>query len=151
MVQGGIKSNSVPEQIRLTCDVRTLPHQDENYLRDELNLIFQDIPGVEYQVDYMSVPNSSPFDTELAKAIKKATSRALEMDDIQMIPAISTGFTDSRFTRNLGIVTYGFNGMHPDDDPALSNIHGTDESIGVKSLVNSTKVMLILAYNMLVD
>ena len=29
MVRGGIKSNSVPEQIRLTCDVRTLPHQDE--------------------------------------------------------------------------------------------------------------------------
>ena len=57
----------------------------------------------------------------------------------------------SRFTRNLGIVTYGFNGMHPDDDPALSNIHGTDESIGIKSLVNSTKVMLILAYNMLVE
>ena len=73
------------------------------------------------------------------------------MDDIQMIPAISTGFTDTRFTRNLGIVTYGFNGMHPDDDPALSNIHGTDESIGIKSLVNSTKVMLILAYNMLVE
>ena len=151
MVQGCIKSNSVPEQIRLTCDVRTLPHQDEDYLRDELNRIFQDIPGVEYQVDYMSVPNSSPFDTELANAIKKAASRALEMDDIQMIPAISTGFTDSRFTRNLGIVTYGFNGMHPDDDPALSNIHGTDESIGIKSLVNSTKVMLILAYNMLVE
>ena len=27
MVRGGIKSNSVPESVRLTCDVRTLPHQ----------------------------------------------------------------------------------------------------------------------------
>ena len=33
MVRGGVKSNSVPESIRLTCDVRTLPHQDEQYVR----------------------------------------------------------------------------------------------------------------------
>ena len=150
MVQGGIKSNSVPEHIRLTCDVRTLPHQDENYLRQELDTILKDIPGVEYQVDYMSVPNSSPFDTELSRAIKRSTARALEMDDIQIIPSISTGFTDSRFTRNLGIVTYGFSGAHPDDN-VDNNIHGTNEFQGVKSLINSTKVMLILAYDMLVD
>jgi acetylornithine deacetylase/succinyl-diaminopimelate desuccinylase-like protein len=150
MVQGGIKSNSVPEHIRLTCDVRTLPHQDENYLRQELDTILKDIPGVEYQVDYMSVPNSSPFDTELSRAIKRSTARALEMDDIQIIPSISTGFTDSRFTRNLGIVTYGFTGAHPDDN-VDANIHGTNESQSVKSLINSTKVMLILAYDMLVD
>ena len=29
MIKGGIKSNSVPEVIELTCDVRTLPFQDE--------------------------------------------------------------------------------------------------------------------------
>ena len=150
MVKGGIKSNSVPEHIRLTCDVRTLPHQDENYLRQELDTILKDIPGVEYQVDYMSVPNSSPFDTELSRAIKRSTARALEMDDIQIIPSISTGFTDSRFTRNLGIVTYGFSGAHP-DDKVDANVHGTNESQSVKSLINSTKVMLILAYDMLVE
>ena len=33
MVRGGIKSNSVPESIRLTCDVRTLPHQDDDYVQ----------------------------------------------------------------------------------------------------------------------
>ena len=150
MVKGGIKSNSVHEHIRLTCDVRTLPHQDENYLRQELDTILKDIPGVEYQVDYMSVPNSSPFDTELSRAIKRSTARALEMDDIQIIPSISTGFTDSRFTRNLGIVTYGFSGAHP-DDKVDANVHGTNESQSVKSLINSTKVMLILAYDMLVE
>jgi len=150
MVTGGIKSNSVPEHIRLTCDVRTLPHQDEDYLRVELEKILGGIPGVEYHIDYMSVPNASPFETEFADKIRQSTARALGMADIQMIPAISTGFTDSRFTRDLGIVTYGFMGSHPDDDPMLTFAHGTNESIGIKSIVNSTKVMLILAYDMLV-
>ena len=117
MINGGVKSNSVPEQINLTCDVRTLPHQDDDYLRSELDRIKEDIPGVTYEIDYMAVPNSSEFETELAEHIQAATAMALERDDIQWVPAISTGFTDSRFTRPLNVITYGFSGSHPDDDP----------------------------------
>ena len=149
MVQGGVKSNSVPETIRLTCDVRTLPHQTEDYLRGELDRVLEGIPGVEYEIDFMAVPNSSPFETPFAQHIRRATARVLGMDDVQLVPSLNTGFTDSRFTRNLGVVTYGYTAAHPDDDPALTNAHGTDESIGVASLMNSTRTMLALAYNML--
>ena len=45
MVRGGIKSNSVPESIRLTCDVRTLPHQDDEYVRRQLDEVLVDVPG----------------------------------------------------------------------------------------------------------
>ena len=31
----------------------------------------------------------------------------------------------------------------------LSNVHGTDESIGIASLISGTKVMLALAYDLL--
>ena len=149
MVQGGVKSNSVPETIRLTCDVRVLPHQTEDYLRGELDRVLEGIPGVEYEIDFMAVPNSSPFETPFAQQISRATARVLGMDDVQLVPSLNTGFTDSRFTRNLGVVTYGYTAAHPDDDPALTNAHGTDESIGVASLMNSTRTMLALAYNML--
>ena len=149
MVQGGVKSNSVPETIRLTCDVRTLPHQTEDYLRGELDRVLEGIPGVEYEIDFMAVPNSSPFETPFAQHIRRATASVLGMDDVQLVPSLNTGFTDSRFTRNLGVVTYGYTAAHPDDDPALTNAHGTDESIGVASLMNSTRTMLALAYNML--
>ena len=149
MITGGIKSNSVPEQIRLTCDVRTLPHQSDDYLRKELDKILEGIEGVEYEIDYMAVPNSSDFDTELMAGLKKATERALGRDDVQFVPAISNGFTDSRFTRPLGVVTYGFSGSHPDDDPMLSRAHGTNESIGIKSIISGAKIMLHLAYDLL--
>ena len=145
MINGGIKSNSVPEQIRLTCDVRTLPHQNDDYLRGELDRIASGIPGVSYEIDYMAVPNASEFDTELTDHIRAATALALERDDIQWVPAISTGFTDSRFTRPLNVITYGFSGSHPDDDPMLSNAHGTDESVGIASLISGSKIMFTLA------
>ncbi len=78
-----------------------------------------------------------------------ATKNALMREDINFVPAISNGFTDSRFTRPLGVTTYGFSGSHPDDDPMLSRAHGTDESIGIKSLVSGAKIMLHLAYDIL--
>ena len=149
MIRGGIKSNSVPESIRLTCDVRTLPHQDEEHVRRELAGLLEGIPGVEFEIDYMAVSNSSPFETDFAERIKVATARALGRSDIQWVPAISTGFTDSRFTRPLNMITYGFSGSHPDDDPMLTLAHGTDESVGIKSLISGTKIMLALAYDIL--
>jgi len=149
MIQGGIKSNSVPETVRLTCDVRTLPHQDEAYVRQELDKILDGIPGVEIDIDYMSIPNASPFETEFAHRIQISTANALQRDDIQWVPSLTTGFTDSRFTRNLGTTTYGMVGSHPDDDPMISFVHGTNESVGIKSLVSGTKIMLGLACDML--
>jgi len=147
MMEGGIKSNSVPEEIKLTCDIRTLPFQDEAYVRQQLDQAFEGIEGLEYEIDYMSVPNSSEFETELTESIKKAQAAAVGRDDIQWIPAISNGFTDSRFTRNLGIITYGFSGAHQDDDPMLARAHGTDESVGIASLISGTRAMLAIAYD----
>ena len=149
MIQGGIKSNSVPESVRLTCDVRTLPHQDEAYVRKELDRILDGIPGVEIEIDYMSIPNSSPFETDFAKRIQISTANALQRDDIQWVPSLTTGFTDSRFTRNLGTTTYGMVGSHPDDDPMISFVHGTNESVGIRSLISGTRIMLALAYDLL--
>ena len=104
---------------------------------------------MEFEIDYMAEPNSSPFETEFAERIKATTGLAFEREDIHWVPAISTGCTDSRFTRPLGTITYGFNGSHPDDDPILNHVHGTDESVGIRSLISGTRIMLALAYDIL--
>ena len=96
MVRGGIKSNSVPESIRLTCDVRTLPHQDEEYVRQQLDEVLEGIEGISYEIDYMARPNSSPFESDLSSSLRRVTEQALARADIQWVPAISNGFTDSR-------------------------------------------------------
>ena len=102
MIEGGIKSNSVPEFCRITCDVRTLPHQDDAYTRSELEGILEGIKGVDVEIDYMAVPNSSDYETDFARRIREATSLSLDRQDLNWIPSISTGFTDSRFLRPIG-------------------------------------------------
>ncbi len=151
MVQGGVKSNSVPESIGLTCDIRSLPHQDETYIREQLAGIMEGVQNTELNLDFMAVANSSPFETGFVDRIKNAMSMALGRDDIRWVPGVSTGFTDSRFTRQLGTDTYGFSGRHPDDDPLEEKVHGTDESIGIRSLVSGTRAMVSLAYDMLAE
>ena len=115
MVHGGVKSNSVPESINLTCDVRTLPHQDQIYLEEELAKIFKGINGLDFTIDYMAIPNSSPYETSFIDTLKDVTQRIVDRSNLQWVPAVCSGFTDSRFTRNLGVETYGFMGAHHDD------------------------------------
>ena len=149
MIKGGIKSNSVPETIKLTCDVRTLPHQNESYVEQELLGILAGIPDVDFSIDYMAEPNASEFETEFVEQIKQSTGTALNLNNIQWAPGISTGFTDSRFTRQLGVDTYGLHLFHPEDNPTLLNIHGTDESEGIKSIISGAKIFVALAYDLL--
>ena len=67
-------------------------------LDKKLTELLLDIPNVTYEIDYMAKPNSSPFETELTEAIKKSQALSVLRDDIQWIPSVSNGFTDSRFT-----------------------------------------------------
>ncbi|MQF69214.1 M20/M25/M40 family metallo-hydrolase [SAR202 cluster bacterium AD-804-J14_MRT_500m] len=149
IISGGIKSNSVPETIELVCDVRTLPHQDDGYLRQQLEDLFEGVEGLDIEIDYMSISNNSPYDNEFADALKEATRISLGRDDLNFIPALTTGFTDSRLLRPKGMLVYGYNGFHPEDNLNLTKYHGTDESIDIKSLFSGTKIMLALAYDLL--
>jgi hypothetical protein len=44
------------------------------------------------------------------------------------VPSVSTGFTDSHFTRDLGIASYGFNPLIAKGDE-FSGVHGNDEKV----------------------
>ncbi len=145
MVSGGIKSNSVPERVVITCDIRALPDQNLSYVESEVTEILAGIDGVSFTIDNMAVSNASPFESEFAGRIRVATEMALDRTDLRWAPLVSTGFTDSRFTRPLGTVTYGFVGMDPSDDPMLRMEHGTDESVAAASLETGARVMVALA------
>src|SRR2546426_8483966 len=49
-----------------------------------------------------------------------------------VVPSMSTGATDSRFLRNLGMPMYGVSGLFV--DPADNRIHGLDERIEIARL-----------------
>jgi acetylornithine deacetylase/succinyl-diaminopimelate desuccinylase-like protein len=148
MVRAGVKSNNVPETATITCDVRNLPHQDEAYVRGELERILEGL-GAEIAIKYTATPNTSPYDTPFTQAIQRATARVLGRDDLVWAPGLTIGFTDSRFVRPLGALVYNFAPGNIAKDAPPSMAHGTDESIDIEGLVNMTRMMVAIAWETL--
>ncbi len=150
MISAGVKSNSVPAACTLICDVRTLPQQDEAYVRRQVEQLLAGIEGASYELVWTAVANASPYDTPLAAALRRATAAAAGRNDLRWLPSLTIGFTDSRLVRPLGIVTYGFAPAHPTADlqhPA--GVHGTDESSEIATLIFRIKLLMALAVDLL--
>jgi acetylornithine deacetylase/succinyl-diaminopimelate desuccinylase-like protein len=130
--------------------VHTLPHQDEEYARGEVERALRGVEGVEeIRVEYTAVPSTSPYETAFAEQVKRATEIALGREDLLWIPCITTGFTDSRLIRPFGTIVYNFSPSHPGADPAKVGAHCADESVDIASLVTRTKMLVGLAWNVL--
>lgn len=146
MASAGIKSNSIPASAELTADVRTLPHQDEAYVRRELEKIMAELAGVELELDVTAIANASPFESPFVARLQRATELALDRGDIELIPSLTVGFTDSRCVRPLGTEVYGFAPLVPEADTVRSGVHGVDEAMEIENLVLRTKMQVALAY-----
>ena len=144
MVQAGVKSNSIPDRVRVTCDVRTLPGQDDRFVRAELEHLLGDL-GVEIEIDYMAVPNASPAASPFVEQCHKALELALGGQRIEMLPALTVGFTDSRFIRPLGTEVYGFAPHAPSAEAQRLGVHGNNEFIEIDTLLVRTRAALALA------
>ena len=152
MINAGVKSNSVAESCTITCDVRTLPHQDEDYVRGQLAGLLDGLDGVSFAINYTAVPSASPYDDEgeaFAAQVRAATRVALGREDLAFVPGLTVGFTDSRLVRHLCPVIYGFLPSHPDADPSKGGAHNINESTDIESLILSTKMLVTLAYDTL--
>jgi acetylornithine deacetylase/succinyl-diaminopimelate desuccinylase-like protein len=144
MVDAGVKSNSIPDRIHLTCDVRTLPGQDERYVRQELEHLSEGL-DVDIEVDYTAVSNASPADSPFVELCRRSLRLALGDRAFRLVPAVTVGFTDSRFLRPLGTQVYGFAPHHPNAEPARTGVHGNNEFMEIDSLVLRTKNAIALA------
>jgi acetylornithine deacetylase/succinyl-diaminopimelate desuccinylase-like protein len=144
MLDAGVKSNSIPDRAHVTCDVRALPGQDDRYLRQELEHICEG-HGVEIDIDYTAVSNASPADSPFVELCRRSLRLALGDRAFQLVPAVTVGFTDSRFLRPLGTQVYGFAPHHPNAEPARTGVHGNNEFMEIDSLVLRTKNAIALA------
>ena len=146
MISGGVKSNSVPDVCRLTCDVRALPHQAAHEVEEIVRGL---LPGADLAIDCTAVANASSADPEWIALLSEVLSRVLG-GEAQVVPTISGGFTDSRFVRQLGVPAYGFAPLHPESDPSRRHAHGPNESVAVRDLVVEAGVYLGLAHRLAV-
>ncbi len=144
MVNAGVKSNSIPDRAHVVCDVRGLPGQDDRYVRAELEHISSGL-GMDIDVDYTAVSNASPDDSPFVDLAGQALGSALGDQDFRLVPALTVGFTDSRFVRPLGAQVYGFGPHHPSAEPNRAGVHGNNEFMEIESLMLRTKFAVALA------
>jgi len=128
-MQGSNKINVVPPEAWAEIDCRMLPDRPADaFIQDVRDLL--DGTGVEVEVLMAFTPAVSSTDSELYSAIEKIMAE--HHPGSRVLPAVSTGFTDSHFTRDLGIESFGFDPkIIPDSE--LSGVHGNDERVGVES------------------
>lgn len=150
MVSGGIKSNVVPDTFTLTCDVRLLPGQDIDYVKNELKRILGSTEDLEISIQGTPSPLTSPTEPRFLNAIENALRKVIGTD-VHLIRSITVGLTDSCAVRKLGTVIYNFAPIHPDSDPNKNNVHGDNESISIKDIIFRTKVLCALAYELLAN
>jgi acetylornithine deacetylase/succinyl-diaminopimelate desuccinylase-like protein len=145
MLQAGIKSNSIPAACTITCDSRTLPHQDARYVRAEVERLVADLPWAAVEVDTTAVSNASEYDHPFQDTALEALRIALKRDDVDLVPALCAGFTDSRFLRPHGVQVYDFMPLHPQAESRDTGVHGTNERIEVAGLVARTRFLMAAA------
>jgi acetylornithine deacetylase/succinyl-diaminopimelate desuccinylase-like protein len=150
MTSAGLKSNSIPADAELTCDIRTLPGQNVNYVRAELEKLADDIEDVKVELEETAETNASPHDIDFVNQLKQASAIALGCDAISLLPVLTIGFTDARCVRPLGTNVYGFSPSVP-GEKLNSGVHGVDEVISTENLVLKTKMQTALAYLTLVE
>jgi len=148
LASAGYRANVVPDRATLTCDVRTLPGQDESYVRSEVERMIGRPTRCRISLDKIVAPSSSGSDGIFLDAIARSVSRVTSAP-AGLLEALSIGYTDSMLMRPGGAVAYGFEPAHPRSDPRLVNIHGANESIAVDDLVFRTQVYVALCLDLL--
>jgi len=136
-LQGSGKINVVPPEAWAELDCRLVPDQDPAAFIDALRGVLAD-STIEIEKIMGFSPAVSGTDTDLYRAIEAVTKE--HFPAAVVLPAVQSGFTDSHFTRDLGIVSYGFSPtLNTAEDKA--GVHGNDERVTVENVRRGAAMM----------
>jgi acetylornithine deacetylase/succinyl-diaminopimelate desuccinylase-like protein len=131
MLSGGHASNALPQLAEANINCRLYPTETAEQVRDSLVRIIADT-NVKVVIRSQRPPSpSTPLMPEVMEPVRRITREL--WGDIPVIPTMSTGATDSRFFRTLGIPAFGVSGLFSDPD-VDARAHGRDERMRVQSL-----------------
>jgi acetylornithine deacetylase/succinyl-diaminopimelate desuccinylase-like protein len=134
-LEGSSKINVVPAEAHAELDCRLLPDQNPEEFLAELHTIIND-DDIRIEKIMGFTPAVSKTETPLYKAIQNVSRSYYDAD---VIPTVSGGFTDSHFFRDLGITSYGYSPF-AFTVAEFSGVHGNDERVSTKNIVNGVKI-----------
>jgi len=135
----GFKPNVIPAQAEGTVDCRILPGEDPERVAAQVREMVREF-DIAVETLFSERPSGSPRGT-LFDAVADAI-RAVHPDAV-VLPYMSTGFTDSRFFRAVGVETYGLMPLLTARED-MGRIHGVDEKIPVEGIAEMTTAVAAL-------
>jgi acetylornithine deacetylase/succinyl-diaminopimelate desuccinylase-like protein len=137
MLKGSEKRNVIPPEAVADIDCRMLRGDDpEEIVSWVRGVIGDDRVEVSLSNPPAKIPNSSPPDTPLYKALGQALAR--RAPGVVVAPDILVGFTDNWVFRNCGLHGYGFSPFILGDDE-WRRVHGNDERISLENLTEGVR------------
>jgi len=126
----GIKVNVIPAEASATLDCRLLPDVDPDAFLAELRSVIDD-SRITIDVLNRFEGSESTMDTQFVRVVHDVVSELVE--GAQIVPEMTSGFTDSRIYRVRGIPAYGFVPclVRPEE---LAGVHGHNERLSVENL-----------------
>ncbi len=144
-LEGGAKTNVVPDSCSFTIDRRFLPEENVEQVKKEVISVIDKLnkkdPALKAKVTVLAEEDSVASDesSKLFTVFKKSVRKVLNK---QPKCALLSGATDIRFIIRKGIPCVGYT-----VDGASSN-HCDNEFVYIKSLVNTTKILADVIYNL---
>lgn len=130
MANAGEATNALPQLAQAVVNCRVLPGDSVAEVQSALMRV---LANEKISVKPMGEATLSPPSPLTAMIMGPVQSIAAQMwPGVPLVPSMSAGATDSRFLNNAGIPAYGISGMF--NNPETSNIHGSNESLPVRSL-----------------
>jgi acetylornithine deacetylase/succinyl-diaminopimelate desuccinylase-like protein len=133
ILKGGDKVNVIPSESSISFDARLLPTESH---RDFFKRI-EKLAGKDVEVVPIGTGESDPlpsgYNTAYFRGIKKAMNKVA--GPMPVLPFLTTGATDLRYFRNLGIPAYGFFPIRLSDQE-LFRMHSINERISVSNMRN---------------
>jgi acetylornithine deacetylase/succinyl-diaminopimelate desuccinylase-like protein len=130
VLRAGSKTNQAPEHAMAELDCRLLPSQDPEDFVEAVRQIIND-PSIEIEPILQGSAASSPAASRLFDAVRQVTLRLEPGATVGTF--VLPGFSDARWLRNQGIVSYGLDPFRLGEGQS-AGIHGTDERIPVSEL-----------------
>jgi acetylornithine deacetylase/succinyl-diaminopimelate desuccinylase-like protein len=135
MIDGGHAENALPQRARATIQCRVIPGETQDSIKQQLQTVLAD-PSVVFSVITPAYPSpDSPPSPALISMVGEVV-RAL-WPGVIIVPEMSAGADDSKYTRSVGLPSYGIDGMFDDLDDARA--HGRDERIGIGAFADEVE------------
>ena len=129
MLEGGHARNALPQMAAANVNCRVQPEDAPEYVMATLKkVIADDQVAVTISTQEENSP-ASPLRPDILRAMAKITDSM--WPGVVVLPTMSTGATDGRYLRVVGIPTYGVQGFFYERDD--NRAHGRDERILARS------------------